>query len=427
VKLISSREQVSLLKSSWDGAKAADERNLRGPHAEDGLTSGADQPELPSRTTGLVTARRTSRSTRVAACVMLVLISSVAFAHKGSDAYWGLSAEGSTLRGQLDLSLRDLDAAHGLDTNGDGAITWNELSSKDAALQAWVRAGVAVAQGTQPCPLELGALSVIRHSDGAYATWPVTVRCPSDVTSVSATYRLLFDVDAQHRGLLRAGGGEWVAFSQAETTRTLDVTPPPRSRQVGTAFLEGLHHISIGWDHLCFLFALLLPSVLRRDGRSWVAKETLRGTLLEVTQVVTAFTVAHSITLALAAFGVLAPNPAFVEVAIAVSVVLAALNTVFPVVTEGRWTLAFGLGLLHGFGFVSALADLGASGGALWASVLGFNLGVEAGQLSIVACFVPLAFLVRARRWYTRGVVPVGGVALVLLATWWTVERVSSL
>ena len=69
----------------------------------------------------------------------------------------------------------------------------------------------------------------------------------------------------------------------------------------------------------------------------------------------------------------------------------------------------------------------GASGGALWASVLGFNLGVEAGQLSIVACFVPLAFLVRARRWYTRGVVPFGGVALVLLATWWTVERVSSL
>lgn len=359
--------------------------------------------------------------------VTLVLISSVAFAHKGSDAYWVLSAEKSTLRGQLDLSLRDLDAAHGLDSNGDGAVTWSELLARDASLQTWVRAGLSVSQGTQPCPLELGALAVIRHSDGAYATWPVTVRCPADVTSVSASYRLLFDVDAQHRGLLRAGGGEWVAFSAADTTRTLDLTPPPRSRQLGTAFFEGLHHISIGWDHLCFLFALLLPSVLRRDGRTWVAKETLRGTLLEVTQVVTAFTLAHSITLALAAFGVLAPNPAFVEVAIAVSVVLAALNTVFPVVTEGRWTLAFGLGLLHGFGFVSALADLGASGGALWASVLGFNLGVEAGQLSIVACVVPLAFLVRTRRWYARGLVPMGGMVLVLLAIWWTVERVTSL
>lgn len=371
---------------------------------------------------------RRARVTTSLPCVLaLGLISSVAFAHKGSDAYWVLSAERSTLRGQLDLSIRDLDVAHGLDTNSDGAVTWSELSSRDASLQTWVRAGLSVSQGTQPCLLELGALAVIRHSDGAYATWPVTVRCPADVSSVSASYRLLFDVDAQHRGLLRAGGGEWVAFSASETTRTLDLTPPPRSRQLGTAFFEGLHHISIGWDHLCFLFALLLPSVLRRDGRAWVAKETLRGTLLEVTQVVTAFTLAHSITLALAAFGVLAPNPAFVEVAIAVSVVLAALNTVFPVVTDGRWTLAFGLGLLHGFGFVSALADLGASGGALWASVLGFNLGVEAGQLSIVACFVPLAFLVRTRRWYTRGLVPMGGMVLVLLAAWWTIERVTSL
>jgi len=326
-----------------------------------------------------------ARSASLMAAMALTLISSAALAHKGSDGYWVLSAEGPMLRGQLDLSLRDLDAAHGLDPNGDGAVTWRELSSRDAALQAWARAGLAISQGTQLCSLELGALAVIRHSDGAYATWPSTVHCPSDVTSVSASYRLLFDVDAQHRGLLRAGGGEWVAFSEGQTTRTLDVTPPPRSRQLGTAFLEGLHHISIGWDHLCFLFALLLPSVLRRDGRTWVAKETLRGTLVEVTQVVTAFTLAHSITLALAAFGVLAPNPAFVEVAIAVSVVLAALNTVFPVVTEGRWTLAFGLGLLHGFGFVSALADLGASGGALWASVLGFNRGVEARLLSCVA------------------------------------------
>jgi len=172
----------------------------------------------------------------------------------------------------------------------------------------------------------------------------------------------------------------------------------------------------------------LVPGVfVLGDDKAGRTFELGHGDHVEVTQVVTAFTVAHSITLGLSAFGVLAPNPSYVEVAIAVSVVLAALNTVFPVVTEGRWTLAFGLGLLHGFGFVSALADLGASGGQLWASVLGFNLGVEAGQLAIVACFVPLAFLVRTTRWYPRALVPVGGVALVLLASWWTVERVASL
>ncbi len=365
--------------------------------------------------------------TCVKRALLLTLISTSALAHKGSDAYWTLSANGAQLGGTLDVSVRDLDSAMGLDSNGDGSITWGEVTEHEGAVGASVGNSVELAQDGKPCPVTLKALSLIRHSDGVYVRWPMQASCPADVTRVDATYRLLFDVDAQHRGLLRAGAGEWVAFSATQTTHTLDLTPPPLSRQTFTAFTEGLHHISIGWDHLCFIFALLLPSVLRRDAKQWVAKETLRGTLVEVTQVVTAFTVAHSITLGLSAFGVLAPNPSYVEVAIAVSVVLAALNTVFPVVTEGRWTLAFGLGLLHGFGFVSALADLGASGGQLWASVLGFNLGVEAGQLAIVACFVPLAFLVRTTRWYPRALVPVGGLALVVLASWWTVERVASL
>lgn len=374
------------------------------------------------------TAAPHARPTALLSCgLALWLVSATALAHKGSDAYWVLSAEGAALRGRLDVSLRDLDTAHGLDANADGAVTWGELLASDAKLRPWLLAGVGLSQRQAPCPIELGALSVIRHSDGAYASWPLTARCPADVTELEASYRLLFDVDAQHRGLLRAGAGEWVAFSQEQPALRLPLRPPTRAHQTWTAFTEGLHHISIGWDHLCFLFALLLPAVLRREGRKWVARDTLRGTLVEVTQVVTAFTVAHSVTLGLAAFGVLAPNPAFVEVAIAGSVVLAALNTAFPVVTEGRWTLAFGLGLLHGFGFVSALSDLGASGGALWASVLGFNLGVEAGQLAIVACLVPLAFLVRRRRWYGRTLVPLGGLTLVALASWWTVERVAAL
>lgn len=356
---------------------------------------------------------------------LLLLVSAQAFAHKGSDAYWTLSAAGSAVKGQLDVALDDLHAAHGLDDDGDGALTWKELRSHEPALRQWLAPRIGILQAGTPCPLELGDLAAIRHSDGAYASWKVSAKCPTDVSTLEARYELLFDVDAQHRGLLRAGGGEWVAFSRAEQRQEVQLSPPPFSRQLGTAFAEGLHHISIGWDHLCFLFALLLPSVLRRERTTWVAKETLKGALLEIAKVVTAFTVAHSVTLGLAAFGVLAPNPRNVEIAIAVSVVLAALNTVFPVVTEGRWTLAFGLGLLHGFGFVSALADLGASGGQLLVSLVGFNLGVEVGQLIIVACFVPIAFLLRTRAWYSRVLVPGGGAALVLLASWWTVERIT--
>lgn len=361
--------------------------------------------------------------------LLLMVVALPAVAHKGSDSYWRLSVQGAALEGRLDVAVRDLALVLPLDVDGDGAVTFGELKARDADARGEVSKRLSVSLEGGDCALELGPVQVVQHSDGAYATWPLRGTCPRGGTTLTLGYRLLFDVDAQHRGLVQVAGvagAQWKAFSSSTRSLELDVTPPPLGRQTWVAFTEGLHHISIGWDHLCFLFALLLPSVLRREGARWVPRETLKGTLLEVTKVVTAFTVAHSVTLGLSAFGVLAPNAAFVEVAIAVSVVLAALNTLFAFVTEGRWSLAFGLGLLHGFGFVSALADLGASGGQLWASVLGFNLGVEAGQLAIVACFVPVAFLVRKSAWYPR-VVPAGGLGLAIVAAWWTAERISSL
>src|SRR5207302_1004966 len=100
-----------------------------------------------------------------------------------------------------------------------------------------------------------------------------------------------------------------------------------------------------------FLFALLLPSVLRRRPGHWESVPQLRPALLEVLKVVTSFTLAHSLTLGLAAFDVVRPEPKWVEVAIAASVGLAALNNLWTLLPDGRWSLAFGLGLLHGFGF----------------------------------------------------------------------------
>ena len=127
---------------------------------------------------------------------------------------------------------------------------------------------------------------------------------------------------------------------------------------------------------------------------------------------------------ALAAFGGVCQLPSrLVESAIAVSVILAALNNLWPVVRRGRWLVAFGFGLIHGFGFAGVLAELGLPRDALLLALVGFNLGVEAGQLAIVAVFLPLAFLLRDT-WAYRRVVALGGsAAIALLATLWLVER----
>ena len=358
--------------------------------------------------------------------LLLLLISLPAFAHKGSDAYWTLRADGPAVTGHLDVALRDLDALSSLDTDGNGQLTWGEVKSHEPALRTALDSTLSLEQGPVPCPLELGAFTIVHHSDGNYLSVPTRARCPATVTTLDAKYSLLFDVDAQHRGLLSVSGGtggNWTAFTNNRRAQTVTFTSIGAGEQTGLAFFQGVHHIAIGWDHLCFLFALLLPSVLRRTDSSWVPRPAFKPTVLDVTKVVTAFTVAHSITLALASFGVITPNAKWVEVAIAVSVALAALNNLAPFVPETRWSLAFSLGLMHGFGFVSAIRDLGASGPSLGLSVLGFNLGVEAGQLGIVLVFVPLAWLLRGRRAYRSVLMPLGSAIILGVALYWTWQR----
>ena len=144
---------------------------------------------------------------------------------------------------------------------------------------------------------------------------------------------------------------------------------------------------------------------------------------LDVLRVVTSFTIAHSITLSLAALGFVSLPSRLVESTIAFSVLLAAINNIRPVVAEKRWLVAFLFGLIHGFGFASVLADLGLPQGALALALLGFNLGVECGQLAIVAAFLPLAFAIRRSVFYRRVVLFCGSLAIALVAAVWFTER----
>jgi HupE / UreJ protein len=190
---------------------------------------------------------------------------------------------------------------------------------------------------------------------------------------------------------------------------------------------EGVWHIWIGFDHILFLLSLLLPAVLVWRAPRWHPVDAFASAFWEVLKVVTAFTLAHSITLSLATLGVLSLPSRAVESAIAASVVLAALNNVRPVFTGRRWMVAFGFGLIHGFGFASVLGDLGLRQGTLLLALVGFNAGVEVGQLAIVAAFLPLAYGLR-RSWFYRRLVMAGGSLLIAaVAALWFAERAFNL
>jgi hypothetical protein len=205
----------------------------------------------------------------------------------------------------------------------------------------------------------------------------------------------------------------------------------------------GIAHILSGLDHVLFLLALLLPAVIGQraraplrhgkgasplDAQTSVREQNrdppqIQTVLRDVVKVVTAFTIAHSLTLGLAALGVVSVSAQVIEPAIAASVALAALDNLRPCFGSQRWSIAFALGLLHGFGFSSALADLGLRGAGLLRALFAFNAGVELGQLALVALFLPLAFLLR-RQWLYRWLLLRGGsLAIGCVSLIWLFER----
>jgi hypothetical protein len=356
---------------------------------------------------------------RGALWVALLALASLVHAHKPSDSYLSLEASDQTLHGQWDIALRDLEFAIGLDADGDGAITWGELRRKQAEIAAYAFARLAL----RGCTIKPGALLVDQHTDGAYAAQSFTAECGQALPRpLELEYSLFADLDPTHRGLLRARlGPQTVTAVLGPDQPRLKLDPDGRSRweQFLDYGREGVWHIWIGFDHVLFLVSLLLPAVLMA--------RRFAPAFWEVLKVVTAFTVAHSITLALAALGAVTLPSRLVESAIAASVVLAALNNLWPLVQRGRWLVAFGFGLIHGFGFASVLADLGLPQESLLLALVGFNLGVEAGQLCIVAAFLPLAYAMRHTWVYRRMIVVGGSAVIVLIAALWMVERVFDL
>jgi hypothetical protein len=247
---------------------------------------------------------------------------------------------------------------------------------------------------------------------------------------VQVRYRFLEGIDPSHRVLVRvAGDGSprpLAPGAQAELTPQGGDEDAPAQAGAGFAALlaDGIAHIAGGPDHLLFLVALLLPAVLVRSREGWLSRPALRPALIDVAWIVTAFTLAHSITLALASFGIVSMPARVIEPLIALTVLAAALNNLWPLVTKRLAWVAFGFGLIHGFGFAEVLAPLGLGAGDLALALLGFNLGVEAGQLAIVA--LVFAALAAARRWggYPRWVLRGGSALLAVVACAWIVERV---
>jgi hypothetical protein len=370
------------------------------------------------------------RFIRAIVATLVCLCAASAYADKFSDSYLSISAAGNRIEGQWDIALRDLDFAVGLDGDGDGTITWDEVKSRHAEIAAYALSRLALTTENGTCKVSPTQQLIDHHSDGAYSILRFAALCPSLVTSLTIRYNLLFDIDPQHKGLLKLtanGVSSTAIFNPDNRSRTFALKQVSRFGEFAQYVKTGIGHIWAGFDHLLFLFSLLLPAVLTFSGAKWEPAASFKSSLVDVLKIVTAFTLAHSITLTLATLHLIALPSRWVESAIAASVIVAALNNLIPIVRGRRWVVAFAFGLIHGFGFASVLTDLALPQSALLVALVGFNLGVEIGQLAIVAMFLPVAYALRQTWLYQKLVFVAGSAVITLVACVWLVERAFNL
>ena len=382
---------------------------------------------------------RAGRAARgVGLALALLGAAASAEAHKSSDSYLQLDARPGALALRWDIALRDLDIALDLDSDGDGKLTWGEVRAAWPRIEAYATARLSI----EGCRLETGERGLERRSDGAYAVLHLASACTLPEPP-AIRYSLFAEVDPTHRGIAKIERpGQPVALSVLDPSRgsaagaaaagsaasaasgSAAVAQPPSRWQF---LVEGIHHILGGYDHVLFLLCLLLPAVMRRQGGHWQPVERLGQAIWPVAGIVTAFTVAHSITLALAALKLVSLPSWFIEPAIAVTIALAALDNVRPVFPVRRVVVAFCFGLIHGFGFASVLAELNLPTADFAWALLQFNLGLEVGQLMIVV--VATAVLFALRRWprYRAVVIRGGSFTAMAIAAIWFVERVADL
>lgn len=384
-------------------------------------------------------------------CVCFIsLWHNIAYAHKPSDSYLQVTIQNAIqadtaqlIKAQWDIALRDLDYAIGLDENANSEITWQEVLSKKNAIFAYSLARLNVQNNQLACNLAPKQLLIDNHTDGAYAVIKFTINCKNNVQILCFNYSLFADLDPSHRGLLKLDYSDThnsnlstkntgiiktltktAIFGPDHAVQFFTLSSPSRLAEFQEYVIEGIWHIWTGFDHVLFLVSLLLPAVMVYSAKSWQPSQHLKTTFFDVLKVVTAFTVAHSITLTLATLQVIVLPSRWVEATIAASVILAAMNNIFPFLLKKRWLAAFIFGLVHGFGFAAVLGDLGLHKGALIIALIGFNVGVEIGQIVILSAFVPIAYALR-QSWFYKHIIFYGGsIIIAIIASLWFTERI---
>lgn len=387
---------------------------------------------------------------------LLLLLPLVATAHQANQTYIYLRVYDNAVEGHIDVNAGDLNLALGIELPED--FTEEDLAPYVEQIQAYFLEHAAFSSPDRAHPIEFLEPTVQETNLGQYAQMHFRLANTDPVPErFEVTFDAIFEQNPTHQNMVlieydwKAGvhnneANFSLLMTKGDATQILEMNESSVMNGFWAMIKSGMWHIWIGLDHILFLLALLFPSVVRRMRTNdeqeipantlsstseaitmpqvgqWVPVARFRPALMYVLKIISLFTVAHTITLSLAALGVVNLPGRLVESIIALSIALAAYHNIRPIF-KNEWVIAFGFGLFHGFGFASVLGDIGLSGDYLTLSLLGFNLGVEIGQVTIICAIFPVLYLLRNTATYPK-ILFYGSVLLILISIYWVIERV---
>lgn len=359
-----------------------------------------------------------------------------AHAHRINESYIYFSVTDTTLNGRIEATLDDIDKIIPLDADANGEITREEFELRQQEVYSFFAERLILTDGTARLALQSDGFDFLDAKWGTFArikfSIPEITKTPEQI---GIEYRFSFaEMNPGHLGYALIENNTRTGLEDNEsyvalvlrpesTEQTLSLVGIPWQTVASEFVVQGVWHIWLGFDHIAFLIALLLPAVMVARQGAWSPADRLYPSFINVIKIVTTFTVAHSVTLCLASLKIVTMPAVLVEAIIAISIAGAALMNLWPKLHRYWFPVVFIFGLFHGFGFANVLEPLGIDPSRKIVGLAAFNIGVELGQIVIVAFVFPLLFALRHWSLYPMVSLRLGSGALIGLATIWFVER----
>lgn len=370
------------------------------------------------------------------AVVMSFAPSTQAFAHSANESYVYFNVTDEDLSGRIEVQTKDLARAFSQGDESQDGWEQSDVIARSAEIFEYFEKRLLLHSEAATHPVEFTGISFLSIPLGEYAQLQFTVSGLVPVPDkVGMSYDFLFsEADPTHRGFALIESNTRTGVKRNESYISLIFQPGGGIKplwlngepgwQVFVDFIvHGIWHIWLGFDHVLFLITLLLTSVMVAVSNRWEPAPNLREALKNTLVIVTVFTLAHSVTLGLAAFGVIRLPVVLVEAVIALSIAIVALGNLFPALKLSSWKVVLVFGLFHGFGFANVLAPLGLDPARRVIGLAAFNIGVEIGQIAIVIVVFPILFQLRRLPLYRPVFLRLGSVFLIGIALFWFVER----